>query len=339
MKKILFQCIILQLFVLNIYGQEKEIDYYKVKEIINSSFGGSITTYSVSDLSLVKKVDLGLGNQRIITPVYKKYRVIPARNYASKVRRTIPPVSSTNSDLSDNLETNQSTRNRIASDNQLKQRDNNNFENENNTNIKTYYKTVIKPNDTNIASSYLKDIEPTESIKNHISDKQKNKNLANLAAIRETNLDEETSNDSYSNIKYTLLNKNNVPIEDSKLDEELLEKEVQNFKKHAVYEVPKNQSSNEKIQFVYVRIFDTYERVAEKGYVSIILFKKLSDYFYFKDQLVKATKWYKKLFDLTNNLDSSFYYRYANCLIKTGKDTKEGNRIMNKFNLLNKTEL
>jgi hypothetical protein len=44
---------------------------YKVDEIVIMRFGGSRTHYDVSDIKLISKVDLGPGNIRVITPVYK----------------------------------------------------------------------------------------------------------------------------------------------------------------------------------------------------------------------------------------------------------------------------
>ncbi|MBX9888759.1 MAG: hypothetical protein K2Y30_12590 [Flavobacteriaceae bacterium] len=52
---------------------------YKVDEIIVMRFGGSSTHYNVSDLRLISKVDLGPGNIRIITPIYKDGR--PSKKY------------------------------------------------------------------------------------------------------------------------------------------------------------------------------------------------------------------------------------------------------------------
>lgn len=51
--------------------ESKNVLYYKVEEIVNMAFGGSVTRYTVSDLSLISKVDLGPENIRIITPFYK----------------------------------------------------------------------------------------------------------------------------------------------------------------------------------------------------------------------------------------------------------------------------
>lgn len=48
---------------------------YHVVEKINMPFGSQITTYNVSDLSLVSTVDLGPNNSRIITPKYAKQKI------------------------------------------------------------------------------------------------------------------------------------------------------------------------------------------------------------------------------------------------------------------------
>ncbi|WPR70158.1 hypothetical protein SLW70_09365 [Flavobacterium sp. NG2] len=49
----------------------KDVLYYSVEEIVNLKFGGTKTRYTVSDLSLISKADLGPNNIRIITPIYK----------------------------------------------------------------------------------------------------------------------------------------------------------------------------------------------------------------------------------------------------------------------------
>ena len=48
---------------------------YQVKEKITMKFGGSITTYKVSHLSLVRTNDLGPNNSRVVTPVFGKAKV------------------------------------------------------------------------------------------------------------------------------------------------------------------------------------------------------------------------------------------------------------------------
>lgn len=48
---------------------------YHVEERINSNFGSHITTYNVSNLSLVRTYDLGPNNTRTITPTFGKAKI------------------------------------------------------------------------------------------------------------------------------------------------------------------------------------------------------------------------------------------------------------------------
>lgn len=58
--------------------ETKNVLYYKVEEIVKMTFGGTTTRYTVSNLSLISKVNLGPDNIRIITPIYKD------KNYKTK---------------------------------------------------------------------------------------------------------------------------------------------------------------------------------------------------------------------------------------------------------------
>jgi tetratricopeptide (TPR) repeat protein len=89
--------------------------------------------------------------------------------------------------------------------------------------------------------------------------------------------------------------------------------------------------------YAYVNMVKTYEKVAEKGYKSIEIFKKISNDFYFNDQLEKAAKWYGELFAMTTDLDSEYYYRYAHSLKSIG-NTEKANEMMEKFNQLSEKE-
>jgi hypothetical protein len=62
----------IQLMADAISGNESVVTSYRVEERINMNFGSQITTYEVSDLSLVGKHDLGPNNTRIVTPIYAK---------------------------------------------------------------------------------------------------------------------------------------------------------------------------------------------------------------------------------------------------------------------------
>jgi hypothetical protein len=53
-----------------------DIESYRVEERINMNFGGRITTYEVSTLSLVSTNDLGPNNVRVVTPKYVKAKPV-----------------------------------------------------------------------------------------------------------------------------------------------------------------------------------------------------------------------------------------------------------------------
>ena len=63
---------------------------YHVEERVNRPMGSSITTYTVSNLSLVGTNDLGENNSRIVTPIYgkPKVEVITALESSSKNKTT-----------------------------------------------------------------------------------------------------------------------------------------------------------------------------------------------------------------------------------------------------------
>lgn len=68
----------------------KTIKQYHVEERINMTFGGYITTYTVTDSSLIRTNNLGPNNSRVITIQYVK---VPQRgnNNAKTIVDTMPP--------------------------------------------------------------------------------------------------------------------------------------------------------------------------------------------------------------------------------------------------------
>ena len=84
-------------------------------------------------------------------------------------------------------------------------------------------------------------------------------------------------------------------------------------------------------KYVYVDTLKTYERVAEKGYRSVEMFKKMGDGYYSNSELNKATRWYCELFHMTNKLESKYFLRYAECL-KLGGENEEAKKIIEIFN-------
>ncbi len=83
--------------------------------------------------------------------------------------------------------------------------------------------------------------------------------------------------------------------------------------------------------FILVRAVEVYERVLEKGYRSVYMLKEVANFYYFKDQMEKAAKWYEELFAITSDLESVYYYRFGNALRKTGK-TQRGDAMVEKYN-------
>lgn len=74
----------------------------------------------------------------------------------------------------------------------------------------------------------------------------------------------------------------------------------------------------EKKKYVNVDILGTYERVLDKGYKSLDMFKRVADKRFFSGDLIVAVKWYSELFAMTTDLDPVYFYRYAESLKSVG---------------------
>lgn len=214
--------------------ETKNVLYFKVEEIVKMTFGGTTTRYTVSDLSLISKVELGPDNIRIITPIYKD------QNYK-----------------------------------------------------KRYY---IETKNINTIS-------------------EKNREPTNLLEIS--------------------IESGKIEISDNaEIDQETLALVIGKIAKVDAAPVVKTETGGEKRDFILINVVYVYERVLEKGYKSAFMFKKVADYYYFKNQMDKAAKWYEELFSMSDNtIESMYYYRFGNALLKIGK-TERGNTMIEKFNQL-----
>ena len=77
-------------------------------------------------------------------------------------------------------------------------------------------------------------------------------------------------------------------------------------------QIEKLKEANKKFEnFAYVDARQIYLEVAEAGYESESLFKKLGDSYYFNNDLKNAEKWYGKLFELTDELSADYLFRYS----------------------------
>ncbi|MRX40448.1 OmpA family protein [Flavobacterium sp. LC2016-23] len=83
--------------------------------------------------------------------------------------------------------------------------------------------------------------------------------------------------------------------------------------------------------YAYINAIKIYERVAEKGYKSEDMFKKLGNSHYFNSDFEGAAKWYNALFEMNNDVEAEYYYRYAQSLKSTGQMDK-AKKIMDEFN-------
>ncbi|KLT68139.1 flagellar motor protein MotB, partial [Flavobacterium sp. ABG] len=63
-----------------------------------------------------------------------------------------------------------------------------------------------------------------------------------------------------------------------------------------------NSADKKYDHYAYIDAIKTYERVAEKGYKSEDMFKKLGNSYYFNSAFEGAAKWYGELFAMNTNV-------------------------------------
>ena len=83
-------------------------------------------------------------------------------------------------------------------------------------------------------------------------------------------------------------------------------------------------------KLAYIDAIDIYESVASKGYKSKDLLEKLGNAYYFNGMLDKSKQWYDQLFELKQELDPEYYFRYSQSL-KAVKDYNKADKMMEKF--------
>ncbi len=87
-------------------------------------------------------------------------------------------------------------------------------------------------------------------------------------------------------------------------------------------------------RFAFVDARKIYLQVAESGYESSDLFKKLGDSYYFNAQLEDAVPWYEKLTsNYTEEIDPEYFFRYSQSL-KSVERYEDADKVMEKFNTL-----
>lgn len=83
----------------------------------------------------------------------------------------------------------------------------------------------------------------------------------------------------------------------------------------------------------FIDIIKIYEGVAEKGYETLEILKKLANSYYFSNELEKSVKYYSKLFNTTTDLEPEYYYRYSASLKSAGQ-LEKADAFLKKFNQL-----
>ncbi|MDQ6530170.1 OmpA family protein [Flavobacterium sp. LHD-85] len=89
--------------------------------------------------------------------------------------------------------------------------------------------------------------------------------------------------------------------------------------------------------YAYVDAIKIYEKVANKGYKSEDMFKKLGNAYYFNSDFQNAAKWYGELFAMNPNPEPEYYFRYAQSLKSTG-DMAKANKLLDDFNAISKND-
>jgi tetratricopeptide (TPR) repeat protein len=104
--------------------------------------------------------------------------------------------------------------------------------------------------------------------------------------------------------------------------------ELENPTKFSITDTPKKVNIPANIDIIKI-----YESVAEKGYETLDILKKLANTYFFNNELEKAEKYYRKLFSKTTDLEPEYYYRYSVALKSIGQIEKS-NELLKKFNQL-----
>lgn len=91
--------------------------------------------------------------------------------------------------------------------------------------------------------------------------------------------------------------------------------------------------------FSYLKTSEILLEVANSGYTSVDILKKLGNAFYFNNKMEDAAKWYGKLMETIDGkeIDSEYYFRYAQAL-KSIEDYKTSDLWMKKFYEYNKDD-
>jgi hypothetical protein len=306
---------------------------YKVEEIVSMGFGGTTTKYTVSDLRLISNVNLGPGNIRIITPIYK-----------IKKSRNIYYVETTNlnNQITAGQEATSITEIAIEND-QVTIAEN--LKVDPNT-IALAVNILTKKNSIKVFTIQTKNRVPTSKLTAVVDTKKEVQSSTN-ARIKKTKLEpkvqvlpqftEKVKSKSQADVdeKSTAAIKNN-PLTSTTIKKVEITAADDSIAKPLKFNDEINNELSKPIKsYISINIIDVYERVVKKGYKSVDMFQKIADYYFFKDDMEKAVFWYEKLFAMTTDLNPVYQFRFGRALSATG-DSKRGDKMIEKYHQLEK---
>ena len=285
----------------------RKIKSYRVEEIINMKFGGSKTVYHVSDPSLISTTNLGPDN---IRTVYAQYSdgsseevVIDPKIIVATAPKTVAPR-------------------RI---------------------IPTQRPAEVRPRRPEVATKTA----PTPPVKRPVVLPIKKDPVVEARIVEkreQPKVQLPEPKPEQATVKTIQIVENKIeqpsivtPQVEAKAPEITVvattKEEDQRRIDEAVRDVLSNETSgtNETKQedgkpieatYASIDMVRTYEKVIERGFKSAMLFKKLADNYYFKDDMVLAAKYYGELFAMNETIEDELYYRYSHALKRLGQTDK-----------------
>lgn len=89
--------------------------------------------------------------------------------------------------------------------------------------------------------------------------------------------------------------------------------------------------------YAYIDAIAIYTKLANKGYKSENMLRKLGNAYYFSANYPEAAKWYGQLLEMNPVAEPEVYFRYSNALKSIG-ETDKANQYLKKFNEVNKSD-
>lgn len=98
------------------------------------------------------------------------------------------------------------------------------------------------------------------------------------------------------------------------------------------------QATKEYDNLAYLRTSEILLEVAENDYTSVDLLQQIANSFYFNNQMEQAAKWYEALMKMNEDVDTEYYFRYAQAL-KSVENYIESDKWMKKFAASDRSDL